>query len=96
MKTLKHPNHGTSLESVLLEDGNLEAATAYAVKRVIAWQLQAEMEKRNLSKTEMARRMETSRKQLDRVLSPEDGNVTLETLQRAAKAVGRSLRLELA
>ena len=93
--TTKHPNHGTSLEDVLREDGNLEGATAYAVKRVIAWQLEQEMVKRNLTKTAMAKMMETSRKQLDRVLSPDDGNVTLETLQRAAKAVGRSLRLEL-
>lgn len=96
MMTTKHPNHGTSLEDVLREDGNLEAATAYAVKRVIAWQLEQEMQKRHLTKTAMAKMMDTSRKQLDRVLSPDDGNVTLETLQRAAKAVGRSLRLELA
>ena len=96
MTTTKHPNHGTSLEDVLREDGNLEGATAYAVKRVIAWQLEEEMAKRNLTKTAMAKLMDTSRKQLDRVLSPDDGNVTLETLQRAAKAVGRSIRLELA
>jgi antitoxin HicB len=96
MKTTKHPNRGTALEDVLKEEGTLEAATALAVKRVIAWQLQAEMEKRKLSKADMARRMETSRRQLDRILNPDDGNVTLETLQRAANAVGRSLRLELA
>ena len=91
----KHPNHGTRLEDVLREDGHLETATAVAVKRVIAWQLQQEMERSKLTKTAMARKMETSRRQLDRVLNPEDGNVTLETLQRAANAVGRSLRLEL-
>jgi antitoxin HicB len=96
MTTSKHPNHGTTLEDVLREDGNLEAATAYAVKRVIAWQLEEEMVKRHLTKTAMAKLMDTSRKQLDRVLSPDDGNVTLETLQRAAKAVGRTLKLELA
>jgi antitoxin HicB len=96
MTTKKHPNHGPTLEEVLAEDGNLEGATAYAVKRVIAWQLQQEMEKRKLTKTAMASMMHTTRAQLDRVLSPDDGNVTLETLQRAAKAVGRSLRLELA
>jgi antitoxin HicB len=96
MTTTKHPNHGTTLEDVLREDGNLEAATAYAVKRVIAWQLEQEMVKRHLTKTAMAKMMDTSRKQLDRVLNPNDGNVTLETLQRAAKAVGRSLKLELA
>jgi DNA-binding phage protein len=91
----KHPNHGSRLEDVLAEDGQLEAATAIAVKRVIAWQLQEEMTKRKLTKTAMARKMVTSRRQLDRVLNPDDGNVTLETLQRAAQAVGRSLRLEL-
>ncbi len=91
----KHPNQGTRLEDVLEADGQLEAATVLAVKRVIAWQLQQEMEKRKLTKTEMARKMDTSRRQLARVLNPDDGNVTLETLQRAANAVGRSLRLEL-
>lgn len=95
MTTSRHPNQGTTLEEVLAEDGNLEGATAYAVKRVIAWQLRQEMDKRHLSKTDMAKMMETSRRQLDRVLNPDDGNVTIETLQRAAKAVGRSLRLEL-
>lgn len=96
MRAAKHPNEGSSLDDFLAEDGNLETATAIAIKRVIAWQLQQEMEKRKLSKTAMAKLMHTSRWQLDRVLSPEDGNVTLETLQRAAKAVGKSLRLELA
>lgn len=95
MKT-KHPNRGSSLEDFLMEDGNLEVATSIAVKRVIAWQLQKAMDERNLNKTDMAALMDTSRRQLSRVLNPEDGNVTLETLQRAAKAVGRSLRLELA
>ena len=91
----KHPNHGTRLEDVLVEEGTLEEATAIAVKRVLAWQLQDEMERRKLTKTAMARKMATSRRQLDRVLNPDDGNVTLDTLQRAAHAVGRSLRLEL-
>lgn len=91
----KHANHGTRLEDVLVEEGTLEEATAIAVKRVLAWQLQDEMERRKLTKTAMARKMATSRRQLDRVLNPDDGNVTLDTLQRAAHAVGRSLRLEL-
>ncbi|MBT9288264.1 helix-turn-helix domain-containing protein [Prosthecodimorpha staleyi] len=96
MTTIKNPNHGSSLEDFLKEDGNLEAATAIAVKRVIAWQLQREMEKQKLTKSAMAKMMQTSRVQLDRVLNPDDGNVTLETLQRAARAVGKELRLELA
>jgi DNA-binding Xre family transcriptional regulator len=95
MKT-KHSNTGSSFEDLLMEDGNLEVATSIAVKWVIAWQLQKAMDERKINKTDMAALMDTSRRQLSRVLNPEDGNVTLETLQRAAKAVGRSLRLELA
>ena len=90
-----NPNLGTSLEDFLMDEGGLEAATTVAVKRVIAWQLGEEMSKRKLSKTAMAKLMHTSRAQLDRVLNPEDGNVTLETLQRAALAVGKTLKLEL-
>ncbi len=90
-----NPNLGTSLEDFLGNEGTLESATAVAIKRIIAWQLGEEMSKRKLSKTAMAKLMHTSRAQLDRVLNPEDGNVTLETLQRAAKAVGKTLKLEL-
>ncbi len=96
MKPEKHLNAGPSVEDFLREDGILEEATSIAVKRVIAWQLQQAMADRKISKTGMAALMQTSRRQLSRVLNPEDGNVTLDTLQRAAKAVGRSLRLELA
>jgi transcriptional regulator with XRE-family HTH domain len=80
----------------LKEEGIYEEATTAAIKKVIAWQLQEEMKRRNLTKTEMARLMETSRAQLNRVLNPDDANVTLDTLQRAAKVVGRSIKLELA
>ncbi|MGD9913728.1 MAG: Fis family transcriptional regulator [Rhizobiaceae bacterium] len=96
MTRAKNPHRGTSLATFLQDEGMLEEASAIAVKRVIAWQLEEAMRSQNLSKSAMAARMETSRRQLDRVLSPEDGNVTLETLQRAAKAVGRTIRLELA
>jgi antitoxin HicB len=91
----KNPNAGSSLEDFLDEEVIREQATAIAVKRVIAWQLQQAMAERKISKTRMAELMETSRRQLSRVLNPEDGNVTLDTLQRAARAVGRSLRIEL-
>jgi antitoxin HicB len=90
-----HPNEGSSLEDFLHETNNYQSATIAAIKRVIAWQLREEMARSNVTKTEMAKRMDTSRAQLDRVLSPDDSNVTLETLQRAAMAVGRSLKLEL-
>jgi antitoxin HicB len=95
VKKKKHRNAGSSLEDFLKEDGTYEAATLIAMKRVIAWQLEKAMAERDISKTQMAAMMDTSRRQLSRVLNPEDGNVTLDTLQRAAKAVGRKLRLEL-
>lgn len=96
VKTTKNRHRGSTLDAFLAEEGITEEAAAIAVKRVIAWQLEQVMKEQQITKTAMAARMETSRKQLDRVLNPQDGNVTLETLQRAAKAVGRSLRVELA
>lgn len=96
MKTDRHPNEGSSLEDFLQEDENLERATIAAVKRVIAFQIDDAMKRQALSKTAMAALMDTSRAQLDRVLDPSNGNVTLETLSKAAHAVGRSIKLELA
>jgi antitoxin HicB len=92
----QHPNIGSSLDDVLKAEGIVEEARIVAAKRVIAWQLQEQMKIKGITKTAMAAMMDTSRKQLDRVLNPEDGNVTLETLQRAARALGREIRLELA
>jgi transcriptional regulator with XRE-family HTH domain len=68
----------------------------HAVKRVLAWQLEQAMKEQGLTKVEMAKRMKTSRAQLDRLLDPENDKVQLSTMQRAATAVGRKLRLELA
>ena len=87
---------GSSFESWLEEEGILESATAKAVKSVIARQLAREMAARQISKKKMAQLMRTSRVQVDRILDPTKGNVTIETLQRAAAVVGRKLRLELA
>lgn len=85
----------TSLDSWLDEEGIREEVTAAAIKRVIAYALREAMQKQSLSKAAMAERMQTSRKQLDRVLDPNEHNVTLETLARAASSVGRTLRVEL-
>jgi antitoxin HicB len=93
---MTNPHRGSSLEDFLHEEGILEDATTVAIKRVLAHQLKQEMERQQLTKVEMARRMDTSRAQLDRLLNPEDGNVTLTTIQRAAAVVGRKVRLELA
>jgi antitoxin HicB len=86
---------GSSFDDFLKEDGIYEEVTARAIKRVIARQLDALMEDQGLTKSELAKRMKTSRAQLDRLLDPENESVTLGTLTRAAKAVGRHLRMEL-
>lgn len=84
----------TSLDTFLDSQGIREEVTLAAVKRVIAAQLEAGMRVNRISKTELARRMNTSRAQVDSVLDP-NRNVTLETLSRAAQVMGRKLRLEL-
>jgi len=84
-----------TLDDFLDEEGVREEVTARAIKRIIALQLQEAMRDRKLTKAAMADLMETSRAQLARVLDPEEFNVTLDTLTRAAKVVGRKLRVEL-
>ena len=86
---------GSSFDDFLNEDGIYEEVTARAIKRVIARQLDALMQEQGMTKSELARRMETSRAQLDRLLDPDNESVTLATLTRAAHAVGRQLRMEL-
>jgi antitoxin HicB len=73
----------------------LEAFRATPIKEVIAWQIQQAMTEQKLSKNKMAQLMNTSRAQLDRLLDATAGNVTLETLQRAAAVLGRKVRVEL-
>lgn len=90
-----NPHLGSSFDSFLDQEGILEEVTARALKRVIARQLGALMKDQGLSKTALAERMRTSRSQLDRLLDPENDSVTLDTLVRAAHAVGRRLHLEL-
>ncbi len=88
-------NRGTHLDELLRKDGILEEVTAKAVKSVLAWRISQEMKKKKLTKVKMAETMKTSRAQLDRLLDPKSGNVTLATMQKAANAVGKSLRVEL-
>ena len=91
-----NPHIGSSFESFLDEEGILEDCTAVTIKRVLARQIERAMQERGLTKSAMAKAMRTSRPQLDRLLDPANPSVTLDTLQRAAAAVGRKLRLELA
>lgn len=86
---------GSSFDDFLKEDGIYESVTARAIKRVLARQLDELMRREDISKTELATRMKTSRAQLDRLLDPDNESVTLGTLARAAQAVGRHLRMEL-
>lgn len=87
---------GSSLDDVLHEDGVLEESSARAIKRVIAWQLQEAMKTQGITKTAMAKRMHTSRSMLDRLLDETDTGLTIDTLSRAAQALGYHVRVELA
>ena len=91
----KNPHIGSSLEDFLNEEGIYEDATNYAVKRVLAWQVEQAMRDQGITKVEMARRMGTSRAHLDKLLDPENDKVQLDTVQRAAEAIGRRVRLVL-
>lgn len=86
---------GSSFDDFLREEGTYEETTERAIKRVLTRQIQAAMAENNLTKTAMAARMKTSRQALDRLLDPANESVTLSTLARAARAVGRKIRIEL-
>jgi antitoxin HicB len=94
MSGKKNSHWGTTLDEFLGEEGIREAAKTEALTRVVAWQLSQEMERQGITKAALAERMHTSRAQVDRILKAK-GNVTIESLQRAAALVGRELRLEL-
>jgi hypothetical protein len=86
---------GSSFDGFLAEEGILGKCEEQALKQILADQIKAAMEKDSLTKSAMAERMQTSRRALDRLLDPKNTGVTLHTMQRAAVAIGRQLRLEL-
>lgn len=90
-----NPHIGSSLDDFLKEDGIYDEVSSLVIKEKIAHQLKKRMAAKRLSVNSMARAMGTSRTQINRLLDPKNGNVTLATLQKAAKVVGRSVRLEL-
>ena len=94
-KTNRSTGELTTLDDFLMEQGKLEEFEAVAIKEVLAGQIAEAMRAQNLSRKRLAERMKTSRSQISRLLDPKNGNVTLSTLQRAARIVGRTLRLEL-
>ena len=95
MRKQRNRHIGSSLDEFLEGEGIREDSRATALKEAVAWQIRNAMEKDNISKVEMARRMQTSRSALDRFLTPGSSSVTLQTLTRAARAIGRDLRIEL-
>jgi antitoxin HicB len=91
----KNPHIGSTLDDFLREEGIFEDATNYAIKKVLAWQVEKAMRDQGITKVEMARRMGTSRAHLNRLLDPNNDKVQLDTVQRAAAAIGRKVRMEL-
>jgi len=89
-------NIGSSFDDFLQEESLLESSTAVALKRVIAWQIDQEMKAQKLTKTELAKRMHTSRAALNRLLDENDASLTLTTLASAAAALGKKVNLQLA
>lgn len=93
--TKKKGKIGSSFENFLKEEGVYEETRAVAVKRVLAWQLKQAMEQKHMSKNQMAKAMNTSRSQLDRILDPDNERIQLDTVIKAARVLGRELRIEL-
>ena len=86
---------GSSLERALAADGLLQETEAAALKRVLAWQLEKSMKTQGITKQMLAARMSTSRSQLDRLLDPANSTVQLDTVARAARALGKRLEVRL-
>jgi len=95
MSKKKKKHIGSSFNEFMKEEGLHEEASAVAIKRVLAWELEQAMETEGVSKNEMARRMHTSRSQLDRILDPKNDRIQLDTVFKAARALGRDVKLEL-
>lgn len=95
MKRKRNKHLGSSFDDFLVEEGIYEEVSAVAWKRVLSWEVSEAMRKEGISKSEMAKRMNTSRSQLERFLDPENPNVLLETVQKAATAVGKRVTIGL-
>ena len=96
-KNRKRTNRsGSTFDSFLEQEGIREEVEAVAIKRVLAWQLEQAMQEQRKTKQAMARQLHTSRSQLDRLLDPRNVSVTLDTITRAAKALGKRLIIRVA
>ncbi len=92
---MREEHLGSDFDDFLSEEGLLGHCEAVAIKRTIAFQISELMQEQNLSRTEMARRMNTTRATLARLLDPSTGSVALQTLERAALALGKRLRVQI-
>ena len=95
MSRKKNPHRGSKFEDYLAEEGLLDAVNATATKRVLVWQLSQAMKKQRVTKSALAKRMGTSRAALDRLLDADNASVTLQTMGRAAAALGKELSVAL-
>ena len=95
MKRRRNKHLGFSFDDFLVEEGIYEEVSAVAWKRVLSWEVAEAMRKEGISKSEMAKRMNTSRSQLERFLDPENPSVLVETVQKAAVAVGKRVTIGL-
>ncbi|MBI3514191.1 MAG: XRE family transcriptional regulator [Proteobacteria bacterium] len=93
-KRVKNPA-GETFESLMQDLGIRDEVYETATKRVLAWQLEQVRKANGLTKRAMAEAMRTSRSHLDRVLDPNNVEVSLATLERAARALGKRLKVEL-
>jgi antitoxin HicB len=92
----KMDHSGSTFDSFLEEEGIREEVEAVAIKRVLAWQLQQAMQEQQKTKQAMAKQLHTSRSQLDRLLDPSNVSVTLDTITRAARALGKRVIIRVA
>lgn len=94
-RKIQNKHLGSTLDSFLEEEGILDEATARAQKMVLAYQLAEAMKLKKISKSEMARRMNTSRSQIDNLLDPDNNRFRIDTAQKAAAALGKTLIVRL-
>jgi antitoxin HicB len=96
-KNRKRTDHsGSTFDSFLEKEGIREEVEAVAIKRVLAWQLEQAMQEQRKTKQAMAKQLHTSRSQLDRLLDPQNVSVTLDTITRAARALGKRVIIRVA
>ncbi len=94
-KNDKNPHRGSSFDSFLQDEGMYEEVNAKAVKKVLAWQLAQALATKNVTKTELASRMHTSRAAVNRLLDPDNPSLNLQTIEKAARALGKKLAIQL-